>query len=38
VTVTVAVRGAAADAVARLLPTLVADGIAGGITSLNPTL
>lgn len=36
--VTVAVRGAAAEAVDRIVPQLVADGVAGGITVQDPTL
>jgi glucose-6-phosphate isomerase len=38
VTVWVGARGAAADAIARVVPQLVADGVAGGITSQNPSL
>lgn len=37
-TVTVAVTGAAADAVARHVPQLVSDGVAGRITTLDATL
>ncbi|MDP9026420.1 MAG: glucose-6-phosphate isomerase, partial [Actinomycetota bacterium] len=37
-TVTVHATGAAGDAVARLVPQLVADGIASGITTFDPTL
>lgn len=37
-TVTVHATGAAAEAVARVVPQLVADGVASGITSLDPTL
>ena len=36
--VTVVATGAAADAVARLVPQLVSDGVAGRITSLDPSL
>jgi glucose-6-phosphate isomerase len=38
VTVTVAATGAAAEAVARLVPQLIEDGVAGRITSLDPSL
>jgi glucose-6-phosphate isomerase len=38
VSVTVVATGAAADAVARLVPQLVSDGVAGRITSLDPSL
>jgi glucose-6-phosphate isomerase len=38
VTVTVVATGAAKEAVDRLVPQLVADGVAGGIASLNPGL
>jgi len=38
VTVTVVATGAAADAVARVVPVLVNDGVAGRIASLDPTL
>src|SRR5690606_12270715 len=38
VTVTIAATGAAADAVARVVPQLVADGVAGAITSQDATL
>jgi glucose-6-phosphate isomerase len=38
VTVTIAATGAAAAAVERVVPQLVADGIAGGITAQDPTL
>jgi glucose-6-phosphate isomerase len=38
VTVTVVATGAAKEAVDRLVPQLVADGVAGGIASLNPSL
>ncbi|HWH26079.1 MAG TPA: glucose-6-phosphate isomerase [Pseudolysinimonas sp.] len=37
-TVTVAVRGAAAEAVERLVPQLINDGIAGRITSQDPSV
>ena len=37
-TVTVHATGAAADAVARVVPQLVSDGVASGITSLDATL
>lgn len=37
-TVTIAATGAAADAVERVVPQLVSDGIAGGITAQDPTL
>lgn len=37
-TVSVVPSGAAAEAVARVVPQLVADGVAGGITSQDPTL
>ncbi|CAN5130784.1 glucose-6-phosphate isomerase [soil metagenome] len=37
-TVWVGARGAAADAIARVVPQLVEDGVAGGITSQNPSL
>ncbi len=37
-TVTVHATGAAAEAVARVVPQLVSDGVASGITSLDPTL
>ncbi len=36
--VTVVATGAAADAVARLVPQLISDGVAGRITSLDPSL
>lgn len=36
--VTVAVRGAAAEAVERLVPQLVSDGVAGRITTQDPSL
>ncbi len=36
--VTVGVRGAAAEAVERLLPQLISDGVAGRITSQDPSL
>jgi glucose-6-phosphate isomerase len=38
VTVTVVATGAAADAVARIVPQLVSDGVAGGITTQDPSL
>jgi glucose-6-phosphate isomerase len=38
VSATVAVRGAAAEAVARHVPQLVSDGVAGGITAQDGTL
>jgi len=38
VTVTIAATGAAAEAVARLVPQLVSDGIGGAITAQDPTL
>jgi len=38
VTVTVVATGAAKEAVDRLVPQLVADGVASGITSLDPSL
>jgi glucose-6-phosphate isomerase len=38
VTVTVVATGAAAEAVARLVPQLVSDGVAGGITSHDASL
>jgi len=38
VTVTIAANGAAADAIARVVPQLVADGVAGAITAQDPTL
>ena len=37
-TVTVVATGAAAEAVSRLVPQLVSDGVAGGITSHDPSL
>ena len=37
-TVTVVATGAAAEAVARVVPQLVSDGVAGGITSQDPSL
>ncbi|WP_166864356.1 glucose-6-phosphate isomerase [Salinibacterium sp. ZJ70] len=37
-TVTIAATGAAADAVARVVPQLVTDGVAGAITAQDPTL
>lgn len=37
-TVTVHATGAAAEAVARVVPQLVADGVAGGITAQDPSL
>lgn len=37
-TVTIAASGAAAAAVERVVPQLVADGVAGAITAQNPTL
>lgn len=37
-TVTIAASGAAADAVERVVPQLVADGVGGRITSQDPTL
>lgn len=37
-TVTIAATGAAADAIERVVPQLVSDGIAGAITSQDPTL
>ena len=37
-TVTIAATGAAADAVARVVPQLVSDGIGGAITAQDPTL
>lgn len=37
-TVTIAATGAAADAVARIVPQLVSDGIGGAITAQDPTL
>jgi glucose-6-phosphate isomerase len=38
VTVTVVATGAAAEAVDRVLPQLISDGVAGGITSQDPSL
>jgi glucose-6-phosphate isomerase len=38
VSVTVVATGAAADAVARVVPELISDGVAGRITSLDPSL
>jgi glucose-6-phosphate isomerase len=38
VTVTISATGAAADAVERVVPQLVSDGIAGAITAQDPTL
>src|SRR5690606_1526124 len=38
VTVTIAATGAAADAVRRVVPQLVSDGVAGAITAQDPTL
>jgi glucose-6-phosphate isomerase len=38
VTVTVVPTGAAAEAVSRVVPQLVSDGVASGITTQNPTL
>jgi glucose-6-phosphate isomerase len=38
VTVTVVATGAAAEAVARVVPQLVSDGVAGSITSQDPSL
>ena len=37
-TVTIAATGAAADAVRRVVPQLVSDGVAGAITAQDPTL
>lgn len=37
-TVTIAATGAAADAVERVVPQLVSDGVAGAITAQDPTL
>lgn len=37
-TVTIAATGAAADAVERIVPQLVSDGVAGAITAQDPTL
>lgn len=37
-TVTIAATGAAADAIERVVPQLVADGVAGAITAQDPTL
>jgi Glucose-6-phosphate isomerase len=38
VTVTIAATGAAAEAVARVVPQLVSDGVGGAITAQDPTL
>jgi glucose-6-phosphate isomerase len=38
VTVTIAASGAAADAIDRVVPQLVSDGVAGAITAQDPTL
>jgi len=38
VTITIAATGAAADAIVRVVPQLVSDGVAGAITAQDPTL